>query len=405
MRPGNAGRWGFFLYDFASSGYVVVFGTFLFPLWFRDQLLADDARADFWWGLCVSASVVVAGLTAPLVGHAADRHARRRVLGVVVALAFAGVATLATATAIPAPPAVAVATAFVLTHALYVLSVALCDSYLSHLGEDRAATSSFAWGFGYLGGVVCLVGVLVVQGRSLTPAPAGFWVTAVFFGAVAAVAVRLLPADTPRVELRLRDAVRAVARPRLFKTLLAFWLINEGIVTVMFFSAIFGRETLELPIPTIGAIFVAVQLLAFPATAGVGRLARRFGTPPVLLGTVVAWCGLLVGLATATTAAHYATVSLLGAGVLGSTQALMRAWYSRLYPQESAGLSFGLYALVTKSSTVVGPLMFGLVASATASQRIAVLCTLLPLIAGGALFAVVSRPLIRTDRRPGETPH
>jgi len=385
------GRWGFFLYDFANSGYVVVFGMFLFPLWFREQLLVDDGRADFWWGLCVSASVVVAGVTAPLLGYAADRRSRRAVLGTVVLLAVSGVFALAVLASRTNSAAALVGITFVATHALYVLSVALCDSYLSHLGDDRAGTSTFAWGFGYLGGVVCLALVLLVQGNSLTPAAPGLWVTAVFFGVFAAVAVRLLPRESGRLGLDLGAAVRAVARPTLFKTLLAFWLINEGIVTVMFFSALFGRETLQLPIRTIGVIFVSVQLLAFPATALAGRLARRFGTRPVLLATVGAWCLLLAGLAASSTAAHYATVSLLGAGVLGSTQALMRAWYSRLYPQDSAGLSFGLYALVTKSSTVAGPLLFGLVASATGSQRIAVLLTLLPLIAGGALFALVTR--------------
>ena len=385
------GRWGFFLYDFANSGYVVVFGTFLFPIFFRDRLFPDDPRADFYWGLCVSSSVIAAGLLAPLVGHAADRLARRSVLGLCVGCVLAGVVALSAGSTGATTAPMIIAAVFVFTHASYVLSVAVCDSYLSSLGDDRAGVSSFAWGFGYLGGVTCLVLALIVQGASLQPHPHAFWATAVFFGLFAVLALALLPHRGGHLAIGLRQAAKLVARPNLLKTLLAFWLINEGIVTVVFFSALFGRETLQLDIRTIGGIFVAVQVLAFPGTWAMGRLANRWGTRRVIVITVAVWCALLLGLAAAQTAAHFAVVSLLSALVIGSTQALMRARYSQIYPQESSGLGFGLYALVTKSSTVVGPLVFGLVASATGSQRVAVLSTLAPLIAGAALFLGFTR--------------
>ena len=122
-----------------------------------------------------------------------------------------------------------------------------------------------------------------------------------------------------------------------------------------------------------------------------GRVARHFGTAPTILGTAAVWGALMLGLAAATTLTHFAVISLGSSLVLGSTQALMRAHYSRLYPQDSAGLSFGLYTLVAKSSSVVGPVVFGLVASGTGSQRTAVLATLVPLVLGTLLFAAVSR--------------
>jgi len=393
--PGR-GRWGFFLYDFANSGYVVVFGTFLFPIFFRDRLFPDHPRADLYWGLCVSSSVVVAGLLAPLVGHSADRLARRSVLGLWVACVFAGIVGLTAGSAGQSIAPAVIAVVFVLTHASYVLSVAVCDSYLSQLGNDRAGVSSFAWGFGYLGGVVCLAGVLLVQGTSMQPRPVAFGFTAAFFALFASLSLALLPHRAGRQEVGLLQAVRRVVDPNLLKTLAAFWLINEGIVTVMFFTALFGRETLQLDIRSIGAIFVGVQLLAFPGTWAMGRLARRLGTRTVIAITVIVWCVLLTGLSVAQTVTHFAAVSLISALVLGSTQALMRAHYSRIYPQRSSGLSFGLYALVTKSSTVVGPLAFGLVASATGSQRVAVLTTLAPLLAGLALFLGFTRSSLRS---------
>ena len=378
---------------------MVVFGTFLLPIAFKDRLLADDPRADFYWGACISAAVIAAAVLAPLVGYAADRLRRRSVLAMCVVPAVVGAAAVSLLAARESSAPLLVALMFVGTHSLYVLSVAVCDSYLSHLGEDREGTSSFAWGFGYLGGVVCLVRVLAVQGASVSPTTRGFVTAAVFFAAFAALSLALLPTDAgPPQRLKLVHAARAVAQPRLLKTLVAFWLINEGVVTVMFFSAVFARETLQLDLRTIGGLYVAVQLLAFPGTWAMGRVARRWGTARTILGTATLWIVLLLGLASATTLTHFAALSLGSALVIGSTQALMRAHYSRLYPDEAAGLSFGLYTLVAKSSSVVGPLVFGLVASGTGNQRIAVLATVVPIVLGAVLFAVVCH------RRAGDAP-
>jgi MFS transporter, UMF1 family len=394
-------RWGFFLYDFANSGYVLVFGTFLFPLYVRERLFADHPRADLIWGVSLSSAVLLAALLAPLIGYLADRVVRRTVLGIAVSGVACGLVGIVALSRSAAPAPWLVVGMFVATHALYVLSVALCDSFLSQLASasERAAVSSFGWGFGYLGGVVCLLLVLGVGGAELDRAWIGFAVTAAFFVPLAALALRLLPRQRGRVGLGLGQLARAVLDRRLGLTLVAFWLINEGIVTVLFFSALFARETLELGIGTIGVVFVAVQLLAFPATWSIGRAAPRLGLPTTILTTIGLWCVLLVGLSRATTLGHFAVLSLTSSLVIGSTQALMRAHYSALYPEEAAGFSFGLYTLVTKSSTLVGPASFGIVASLAGSQRVAVLTALLPLLAGGWLFARVSRQ--RSGSDPG----
>ncbi len=385
-------RWGFFLYDFANSGYVLVFGTFLFPLYVRDRLFAGHPHTDLLWGACLGASVLLAAVLAPLIGHLADRVVRRTVLGLAVVGASVGLVAIAGLSLLGSPPPWVLMGLFVWTHALYVLSVALCDSFLTQLAapDERARVSSFGWGFGYLGGVVCLVLVLAVGGAELDRAGHGFAITALFFVPLAILALRLLPRQRGRVRLGLGQVARAVVDRRLGLTLAAFWLINEGVVTVLFFSALFARETLAMETRTIGLLFVAVQLLAFPATWAVGRVAGRAGTVRAILGTVALWCVLLVGLSLARSVAQFAALSLASSLVIGSTQALMRAHYSRLYPDEAAGFSFGLYTLVSKSSTLIGPASFGLVAWLAGSQRVAVLTALLPLLAGGWIFARVA---------------
>ncbi len=402
-QPARRSRWGFFLYDFANSGYVLVFGTFLFPLYVKEVLFPGHPKADLIWGASLSSSVLLAAILAPLIGYLADRVVRRTVLGLAVGGASVGLIAIVVASRGQPPSAPLVVGLFVWTHACYVLSVALCDSFLSQLArpEQRDRVSSFGWGFGYLGGVICLLLVLWAGGADLEQAFAGFAVTGLFFLPLAAAALWLLPRRRGTVRLGLGQVARAVVDRHLGLTLLAFWLINEGLVTALFFSALFGRETLEMATRSIGILFVAVQLLAFPATWAIGRVAARVGGARTILATVALWCVLLVGLALARSVTHFVVLSLTSALVIGSTQALMRAHYSRIYPDESAGFSFGLYTLVSKSSTLVGPAVFGLVAWVAGSQRVAVLTALLPLVAGGWLFARVSSDIVPDARPPG----
>jgi UMF1 family MFS transporter len=75
--------------------------------------------------------------------------------------------------------------------------------------------------------------------------------------------------------------------------------------------------------------------------------------------------------------------------VLGSTQALLRSAFARLVPVGRSAEFFGFNALAGRLSAALGPILFGVVASATGSQRIALLSVLLFLLAGGVVLARV----------------
>ena len=58
---------------------------------------------------------------------------------------------------------------------------------------------------------------------------------------------------------------------------------------------------------------------------------------------------------------------------LGATQSLSRTMMAKLTPDNLKTTFFGLYALLEKSSTLLGPLTFGLVSWLSGSQKMAVL--------------------------------
>ena len=74
---------------------------------------------------------------------------------------------------------------------------------------------------------------------------------------------------------------------------------------------------------------------------------------------------------------------------LGSSQALSRSFMSNLTPDEKKTEFFGFYSLFEKTSTMLGPLTFGLVSWLTGNQRYAIISIIIFFIAGYLLFRTV----------------
>jgi len=74
---------------------------------------------------------------------------------------------------------------------------------------------------------------------------------------------------------------------------------------------------------------------------------------------------------------------------LGSTQSLSRALMTYLTPLDMKTEFFGFYALMDKTSTLIGPLTFGLVSWISGSQKLAILSVGLFIIIGMFLLKKV----------------
>jgi len=77
----QSGRWltrrvlGWALFDVASSTYIALVPTF-FGLYFTTVVAGGRPSANAWWGATAAASLLLAGILAPIVGAHADRSGR-----------------------------------------------------------------------------------------------------------------------------------------------------------------------------------------------------------------------------------------------------------------------------------------------------------------------------------------
>jgi MFS transporter, UMF1 family len=155
--------------------------------------------------------------------------------------------------------------------------------------------------------------------------------------------------------------------------LFAYFFYNDAIQTVIGIASQFGSQELQLEMATLTTTILIVQFVAIGGSLLFEQLAARTSTK---VSIIVGLCIWLVVILAAYVWVHTATdFMVLGAIigiVLGGTQALSRSLYSRLIPAEHAASYFSLYEIFDKGSSLIGPLVVGVVLQQTKSYRIAV---------------------------------
>ncbi len=400
-QPREALSWAF--YDWANSAYYTLIVTFAYAIYFN-RVVVGGAAGDFWWGAVLSVSAVVGGLLAPIVGAVADYDARRKRKFILFTLA----AIAGTALLYFSKPGMLVyaAIVFMLTNIVYEIAIILYDSFLVHIATDKTAgrISGLGWGMGYAGGLVAMGLLYPLYGGGYENGMDGLYrlvfpLTALYYLVFAIPAflwIREPPAPKKRglglgemARIGLRRTWEGILELRerrdLLRFFIAFYLLNNGLVAAFSFVPIFASATLGMSVSQISVFLVVIQLVGFPSTAFFGWLSDRKGRKTILLWAIAAWAGIILSLVLTSSHQVFYALAVACGLVIGSSQAVARSWLSRLVPKEKRSEFFGFNGFATKVSAPTGLLVFGIVSSLFASQRLAML-TLLPFFAGAFLL-------------------
>jgi UMF1 family MFS transporter len=158
--------------------------------------------------------------------------------------------------------------------------------------------------------------------------------------------------------------------------LVAFYFLNDALVTLFAFIPIYAKTTVSLSVSEIMVALLLVQLIGFMATIILGWVSDRYGSRRILLATVFLWCIAVILLAVTTTKLLFYIAVIIGGCIMGSSQAVARSWFSRMVPAKKRSEFFGFNGFASKVAATTGPVMFGAVSVITSNQRIALLCLL-----------------------------
>ncbi len=393
----------FCLYDFGNSAFTTIIVTTVYSVYFRSHVAGAGRSADLLWGLAVSSAMTLVAVGAPWMGAHADRLGiRHRYLiastlvsvGATAALAWVGQGDVAAGVGL-----------FILAQAGYALGESFYNAFLPDVAspERLGFVSGFAWGIGYVGGLLSLLfaGALLPPGGG--PGPGN---EAAYQSLFLVVALHYLVFTAPslwslrdrrgpalggeRTLERLRRTAREIGRFRQVALFLAaYFIYDNGLSVVIAFTSIYMMTTLGFSMEDNLRLFVLLQITSAAGALAAGWWADRRGARNAVLASLVLWIGVIASMAVCTSRAAFTALALVGGLGIGSTQACSRALLAHIVPVPKRAEFFGFFAFCTKASGSVGPVLFGLLASGTGDQRLALLSVLFFFVAGLILLALV----------------
>ncbi|MEZ4386784.1 MAG: MFS transporter [Candidatus Krumholzibacteriia bacterium] len=397
------------LYDWANSAFACTVMAALFPPFFRSLAEADGlapAAATARWGVVTAVALLLVAVAGPVLGAVADgRGWRKRALAVSM---LVGVVATAGFALLPGSGWPRAAALFVVANVGFAVSILFYESLLPSVappGEaDQVSARGYAWG--YAGG-----GLLLVVNMLMVTMPEWFGLSGVgaavrwSFVSVAAWwlgwSLPLLrrvpePAREPGPLLgdlaRLRRTWREVRRHRtLLQFLLAYWIYNDGIGTIVKMATAYGGE-IGIGTGAMIQALVLTQFVAWPCSLAFGRAAGRFGPKPVLLAGLGVYAGICVLGYFMTTAWQFFVLAGLVGTVQGGCQGLSRSLFARMVPAGRSGEFFGFFSSSGRLAGVAGPLVFAGVSALAGGSRLAILVLVGFFLAGAALLARVPIP-------------
>lgn len=374
------------------------------PVFFAKHIASGvgGVAASSYWGYANTISMLLIALFAPFLGSVADvRGIKIRLLGTFtlfgsLASIFLGFSSQG--------------------HIVFVLSLYILgrfsfsggnifyDSLLPHLVSPSEQDKVSSWGYatGYLGGGLALGLSLFwilwpdTWGFSNTISATKF--TFVFVGIwwlVFTLPLLINLQEPKRLSGTLNDlklfktAWRQTlqvfselkSNKEVMKFLLAYFLYNDGIGTVMVMAVIFGAE-IHIPQSDLLGAILAVQFVGIPATYFFGWLAGKISTKRAIIIALFGYTMISLVAYWVKTPLQFWALAISVGLVQGGAQALSRSFYSNMIPKQKSAEYFSFYDVFSKFSSILGPLLFALVAYFTGSSRGGILSLVIFFIAG-----------------------
>lgn len=419
-------RVAWYLYDFGNSAYASVVLLAVYSAYFKNQVVGG-AEGSRLWGLTISIAMALVAIAAPIMGAIADYSgAKKRFLFFFTSLSvlftallfFTQKGTIALAIGL-----------FLLAEIGYRAAQVFYDALLPEIAApaEMGRVAGTGWAIGSAGGIVILLVILppiLMTDSSLIVVRGSLVATAIFF-ALAAIPIfrwlkeRAQPQPLPHGEnylsvafKQLRETIRAARGFNEFlKFMLAYLIYNEGVIIALDFAAILGAVLFGLEQTGLIIFFIIVQATNVVGAILFGNLQDRMGGKRALTISIMLMVACIFALYFAQNQTHFFIIGAVVGVAMAGVQSVSRAMVATFTPPGKSGEFFGFFALTGRTSSFIGPAVFGWLAAELtlwyeaqgqsamlaeqSGHRLAVLSIAAFLIFGWALMALVNEKKAR----------
>ena len=441
---------GWAMYDWANSAFsTTVVTVFLGP--YLSSLAEGTAKAQFlaqngvewdatihaplinylfgipiapgaFFSYCVSISVLLQVFFLPILGAIADYSHRRKQF--MQLFAIIGATCTVGLFLITGDLWAWGGLLFIVANLSFGAAIVFYNAYLPDIAseEERDRVSSYGWAMGYLGGGLLLLlnlifyqlheslGVSTGLAVRINLASAGLWWMGFSFFTWSRVrarhASRALPAGETYTSIgfsQLKHTLKELNNfPETLRYLLAYFLYNDGIQTVISQAAVFAAASVAVggigaDTGTLTMVILMIQFVAFGGALFWGKLAGWIGAKQSIIVSLIIWVGVVIyaflGLRGESRITEFWILGAFIAIVMGGSQAISRSLFAQMIPDGKEAEFYSFYEISERGTSWIGPLFFGLAFQISGSYRPAIFSLVVFFIAG-----IIILPFVKVDK-------
>ena len=373
----NREQWAWYLFDFGNSAYAAVVLLAIYSAYFKEEVVGGVEGSRL-WGISVGIAMLVVAITGPILGAIADFSAsKKKMLFFYSAMSWVFTALLFF---VEKGDIFTGMLFFILAEIGYRSGQVFYNSLLPEIAEpeEMGRVSGKGWAIGSLGGILCLLIILppIVMIKGTLPVRASLVFTAIFF-AVSTIPTLLWIKEKHQPEKllkgenyitvgfkRIQKTIKDVRHFKEFiKFIISFLIYNDGILMALDFAAIIGAVLFGMNQQQLIIFMIIVQATSVAGAYLFGILGERLGFKRTLIISIFLMVFIVIAMIVTKTITGFFVIGAFAGFALTGVQSISRTMVGLFAPEGKSAEFFGFFAVAGRTSSFIGPTVYGLVAA------------------------------------------
>jgi UMF1 family MFS transporter len=368
-------RLSWYFYDFGNSAYASVVLLAIYSAYFKN-VVVGGAEGTRLWGISVGIAAIIVAIISPILGTIADfTRSKKKFL-----LFFTAVAIVFTALLffVGKGDVFMAMFFFILAEIGYRAAQVFYDALLTDVStpKDIGSVSGKGWAIGMIGGILALLIVLLpIQLIGNKVIPYAFLITAAFyliFSIPTFLWVKEIykPEQIPKGEMIIKIAAKKLIQTfrdikkykEFIKYMISFLVYNDGVMMLMDYAAIIGATLFGMEQTQLIIFVIVIQIAGTAGSLLFGRISDKRSSKEAIIISLIVLIAAITGLFFIKGIIWFYIIGFIAGFSLSGTQAVSRTMVSQIAPPSKTTEFYGFLSVAGRTSTFVGPLVFGTIA-------------------------------------------
>lgn len=405
MKESKRKRLYYYLFDWANSPYSTVIITFIFSSYFVNVIANDKVQGTSYWGWTIALSGFFIAFFGSLFGQLADQKKKLSKYLIVLSTVVVSLGSCLLWFSLPFNNYLLFTLIIIfITNTFFEISQIFYNSKLLNFKKDISLGkfSGTAWASGYLGGILCLLLILIIlilPEENLLNLEKDKYEHIRFCGVI--VGIWYLTFSIPFLknfnEEKTHEKkanfyelvlliIATLKEKNKSRFLLARMLYTDGLITLFSFGGIYASGTFNFSFYEIIYFGIALNISAALGSYILGILEDIIGIKKILTYSLIALIIISFLILIIESKIIFWILGISLGLFIGSIQSSSRTALINISEGKNLNKMFGLYALSGKVTNFLGPLLVASFTSLFDSQKAGMSSILIFLILGLALL-------------------